>query len=217
MKRIFGIICVAFILLASACSNRTNETQANSIVDEKFMIYSLQWGELWENVKGKEFLKEAKVIADDGNRFAVEIEEAEFLKVKGKMVLNFSVSENSFPNLGLVKVYFGYDDKDEKMLLEQGKKLYGKRKEFFLDKNGIENPLNPSAWYSEESIDKNLTEEERAYFSKILKEHSVEETRADAIMRGPLVVISVHEDRNMIEISGDNAAKVKNLRNAVQK
>lgn len=217
MKRIFGIVCVAFILLVTGCSNTINKNPIDSTVDEKFMVYSIPWGELWEDVKDKELLKEAKVIADDGNRFAVKIEEAEFLKVKGKMVLHFSVSENSFPNLGLIKVYFGYDDKDEKALLEQGKKLYGKRKEFFLDKNGIENPLNPSAWYSEESIDENLTEKERAYFLKILKERSVEETRADAIMRGPLVVISVHEDRNMIEISGDNAAKVKNLRNAVQK
>ncbi len=217
MKRIFGIVCVAFILLVTGCSNTINKNPIDSTVDEKFMVYSIPWGELWEDVKDKELLKEAKVIADDGNRFAVEIEEAEFLKVKGKMVLHFSVSENSFPNLGLIKVYFGYDDKDEKVLLEQGKKLYGKRKEFFLDKNGIENPLNPSAWYSEESIDENLTEKERTYFSNILKERSIEETRADAIMRGPLVVISVHEDRNMIEISGDNAAKVKNLRNAVQK
>ena len=217
MKRIFGIVCVAFILLVTGCSNTINKNPIDSTVDEKFMVYSIPWGELWEDVKDKELLKEAKVIANDGNNFAVKIEEAEFLKVKGEMVLHFSVSENSFPNLGLIKVYFGYDDKDEKVLLEQGKKLYGKRKEFFLDKNGIENPLNPSAWYSEESIDENLTEKERTYFSNILKERSVEETRADAIMRGPLVVISVHEDRNMIEISGDNAAKVKNLRNAVQK
>ena len=187
------------------------------MVDEKFMVYSIPWGELWEDVKDKELLKEAKVIADDGNRFAVEIEEAEFLGAKGKMMLQFSVSENSFPSIGFVRACFGYDDKDEKALLEQGKKLYGEREKYFLDENGLENPLNPPAWYSDESIEKSLTVEEKDYFFKTLKQNGIEETRADAIMRGPLVVISVHEDRNIIEISGDNAAKVKNLRNAVQK
>lgn len=217
MRKVWGSVLIVFILMLTGCNETTEITKNNSIVDEKFMIFSLQWGETWGNVKDMASLANAKVIADDGNRFAVELEKAEFLGVTGKMVLQFSVSENSFPNVGFIKAYFGYDDKDEKTLLEQGKKLYGERKESFFDKDGIENPLNPPAWYSEENIEESLTVEERKYFSKILKENGIEETRSDAMMRGPLVIISVDENRNMVEISGDNAVKVINLRSAVEK
>ena len=98
-------------------------------------------------------------------------------------------------------------------MLSQGNKLYGERKSYFLDKNGIENPLNPSAWYSDENMENSLSADERAYFEKLLKDKGVEESRADAIIRGPLVVISVHESDNVITINGNNAACIFNLRN----
>lgn len=72
--------------------------------------------------------------------------------------------------------------------------------------------MNPPAWYSAETIGNSLTEEEQARFREILNAKNVEETRADAILRGPLVVISVNEDDNVVTISGDKAAEVKNLR-----
>lgn len=73
--------------------------------------------------------------------------------------------------------------------MAQGNKIYGERKSYFLDKNGVENPLNPSAWYSNENMDNSLKADERAYYEKLLSDKGVEETRADAILRGPLVVI----------------------------
>ena len=125
----------------------------------------------------------------------------------------FSGSTASFLAVGFLEAHFNYDEKDEKEMLSQGNKLYGERKSYFLDKNGIENPLNPSAWYSDENMENSLSADERAYFEKLLKDKGVEESRADAIIRGPLVVISVHESDNVITINGNNAACIFNLRN----
>ena len=99
--------------------------------------------------------------------------------------------------------------------MTNGEKIYGERKSYFLDKNGIENPLNPPAWYSEENLEEDMSQSEREAFSNLLKDRGVEQTRADAIMRGPLVVISPETaNENVVTISGQNAAVVYNLRNA---
>lgn len=65
------------------------------------------------------------------------------------MRLLFSWTNDAFPSVGFVKAYFNYNKKDEKEVLAQGNKVYGERKSYFLDKNGVENPLNPPAWYSD--------------------------------------------------------------------
>ncbi len=183
---------------------------AGNIVGKQFMIDSLTWGEKWENIKERGIFSQANVVADDENRFAVKLSNAEFLGVKGDMVLQFSVSDKAFPFSGFVTAYFAYNEEDEKELLSNGEKIYGERKKYFLDKNGLENPLNPAAWYSAENMDNSLSAAERERFATILKD--VEETRADAIMRGPLVVVSVNESDNVVTIDGDNAASIFNLR-----
>ena len=193
--------------------NNFVKSNAENLVDEKFMVLSLPWGEKRESIKDRSALSTANVVVDDGNRFVIEISNAEFLGVNGIMRLLFSVSNDAFPNVGLVKAYFSYDEKDEKEILTQGNKIYGERKSFFPDKNGIENPLNPPAWYSDENMDNSLAADERAYFEKLLSDKGVEETRADAIIRGPLVVISVNEDDNIVTINGNKAADIFNLRN----
>ena len=190
-----------------------NISNAENVVDENFMVLSLPWGEKWENVKNRSALSTASVVSDDDNKFAIEINNTAFLGANGKMVLQFSPSSNAFPSVGLVKAYFSYDETDEKEILTQGNKLYGERKSYFLNKNGIENPLDPSAWYSEENMDNSLSADERKYFEKLLSDKGTEETRADAILRGPLVIISVNEDDNIVTINGGNAANIFNLRN----
>ena len=72
-------------------------------------------------------------------------------------------------------------------MLAQGNKVYGERKSYFLDKNGVENPPNPPAWYSDENMDKSLAADERAYFEKLLNDRGAEKTRADAMIRVPLL------------------------------
>lgn len=103
------------------------------------------------------------------------------------MRLLFSWTNDAFPSVGFVKAYFNYNKKDEKEVLAQGNKVYGERKSYFLDKNGVENPLNPPAWYSDENMDKSLAADEREYFEKLLNDRGAEKTRADAMIRVPLL------------------------------
>lgn len=123
------------------------------------------------------------------------------------MALLFSNSESSFPATGFVQAYFKYDEAVEKEIIENGEKIYGERKGFFLDEKGIENPLNPPAWYCEETLEKSLNKNEKKEFLK-----RYESTRIDALLRGPLVIITVDEEKNVIRFSGNNAAVVRNLR-----
>ncbi len=186
----------------------------NNLVDEKFTVYSLPWGKQWDELKDTESMSDAVVVREDDTSFAVRLNSTEFLGVKGNMVLMFSPSADSYPAKGLVSAYFSYDKNDKEIILANGEKIYGERKSYFLDKNGIQNPLNPPAWYSEENLEEDMSPSEREAFSNLLKERGVEQTRADAIMRGPLVVITPETaDENVITISGQNAAVVYNLRN----
>ena len=140
MKKICSIICLMLALAITGCGVTVGNISGHGIVDEKFMVHSLPWGEKWENIKDTSILTSAQTIIDDGNRFAVEIAETEFLGLKGRMVLEFSESENAFPASGLTNIYFAYEEQQEQSLLEQGEKIYGERKNYFLDKNGVENP-----------------------------------------------------------------------------
>ena len=187
-------------------------TADEKLVNEKFTVLSLPWGEKWENIKDREVVSTANIVADDGNRFAVELDNVEFLGASGKMILQFSVSDDSFPIIGLVRAYFSYKEENEKEVIAQGNKMYGERKNYYLDEKGIQNPLSPSAWYSAENVENSLSADERTYFEKLLNDKGVEKTRADAIIRGPLVVISVSESDNIVTIDGNNAAKIFNIR-----
>ncbi len=208
MKKIVCIILVLQLFIVAGCERKQDSLQT----DENFNLYSLSWGEPWDNLKNNSQIEDVKIIVDDGNRFAVEKKDAEFLGVKGTMVLIFSPNENSFPNVGFIKAMFSYNEEDEENLIKAGEKKFGERKTFFLDEKGIENSLNPPAWYCEETVEKSLTQEEKEKYLALLREHNVDGVRADAYIRGPLVVISVFENENYVEISGDNAAKVKNLK-----
>ena len=100
--------------------------------------------------KNRSALSTASVAVDDGNRFVIDIDNAEFF-FGGERNNEITVSgtNDAFPSVGFVKAYFNYNKKDEKEVLAQGNKVYGERKSYFLDKNGVENPLNPPAWYSD--------------------------------------------------------------------
>lgn len=131
MKKMCSIICVVLAFMITGCGVTVGNISNHGIVDEKFTVHSLPWGENWENIKDTSILTSAETIIDDGNRFAVEIEEMEFLGLNGRMVLEFSESENAFPASGLTKIYFAYDDKEEQSLIEQGEKFTENEKTVF--------------------------------------------------------------------------------------
>ena len=203
MKKTMVILVSAMLL--SGCGGNTQ----SGLVDEKFMLHSAPWGETWEKVSETAGL--SGTAEERGRGQIAELDNTEFLGVEGTTILEFDVtgiSDDETPVL--VNAYFRYNDEDEERLIAEGEKIYGERKDFFLDENGVENPLNPPAWYSEETVEGSLTAAEKEKYSEILGD--IEQTRADAIMRGPLVVISVEEDSNMVRFSGNDAAIVKELK-----
>ena len=209
-KSLLLLFCVLLVFV-TGCDETQNEGGIN-IVDEKFIVNSVMWGSSWESVKDEPQLKGYKVIKDDGNRFVIEIDEFEYLGQKGKLRMEFSEWDKSFPSSGLIQAYFGYDENIEEEIIATGVEIYGERKSFFLDKDGIENPLNPPAWYSETTIEDSLSEEEKEEYLKYIDDKIYHETQIDAYLRGPLVVITVEEEKNMIRFQGNSAAVVENLK-----
>ena len=204
MKKTIVILVSAMLLAGCGGGNAKS-----GLVDEKFMLGSAPWGETWETVSETAGL--SGTVEERGRGQIAELDNTEFLGVEGTTILEFDVtgiSDDETPVL--INAYFRYNDEDEERLIAEGEKIYGERQDFFLDENGVENPLNPPAWYSEETVEGSLTDAEKEKYSEILGD--IEQTRADAIMRGPLVVISVEEDSDMVRFSGNDAAIVKELK-----
>ncbi len=212
MRKIWSVIFILLFLFMTGCRTQTEVKDKRTVVKEEFMVNSFKWGSSWEKIKSEPQMKEYNIIRDDGNRFVVEINNFEYLEQKGKLILLFSNSESSFPASGLIQAYFAYDDDIEKTLIEKSEEVYGERKDFFLDKKGIENPLNPPAWYCEETLEKSLNEKEKEEYLKKYEGKGYDETRIDALLRGPLVIITVDEEKNVIRFQGNDAAVVENLR-----
>lgn len=210
MKKIISVFLVLTVMLITGCGNNTTDSLNKNVVEDKFLIHSLSWGDTWENIEKEGTLKHEKTIRDDGNMYAAQFGDTEFLGVTGKTILMFDVAETSFPSVGLQSAYFVYDEKDEDRIIEESEKLYGERKEYFLDKDGIENPLNPPAWYSKETVEGSLSNEEKEKYLEYLQD--AEKTRIDALMRSPLVIITLDEEENMIRFQASDAAVVKNIK-----
>lgn len=54
---------------------------------------------------------------------------------------------------GLVTVMVQYEEEYEKTLLTKLEELYGERKNAYIDKNGVENPINPAGWVSNDTTE----------------------------------------------------------------
>lgn len=203
MKILSGIFCILLISITAGCGKNNN----NKTSDENFMLHSLKWGETWETIKDDPQLSSYSVLRDDGRSLAIEIEGTELLGVNGKTRLMFD--NNTSPSSGLVSAYFLYGDQDENTLITECEKVFGERTDSYTDKNGVENPIQPSGWYSPETVESSLTDEERDKYLELSGD--IEQSRLDALLRQPLVIITVDEDNNIISFSGNSAAVINNL------
>lgn len=207
MKRsIYLLFVIMLVLLGCSCNSENEKNE----VDEKFIVNSVRWGSSWIDVKDE--LTGYKIIKEDSNRTIIEIDNYEYLEINGELMMEFSSEEENFPAIGFIQAYFVYNAEDEESLIKNGEKMYGQRKDYFLDKNGIENPLNPSAWYCNETIEKSLAEKEKKEYMDFLNTKNYDDTRIDAILRGPLVIISVDKEKHMVKIQGNSAAVVANIK-----
>ncbi len=144
------------------------------------------------------------------------MENGEYLGIPiGDIALNFDT--NGVGNTaGLVNVIVQFEEENEKTLLARLEELYGERKNTYIDKNGVENPINPAGWVSNDTIENVLTEEEKGYYLGMIPKNFKQST-IDTLLRSPLVSIKFNEDLNVIEFNGKNAAVVSYIQAELKK
>lgn len=213
MKKLFVLISVVFALLLAGCN--TNEpTQRAEKGDFKFS--SFEWGTDWETVKQSDTFRNADILKENGNRKTVKLENGEYLGIPtGDIGLVFDTNGVG-TTAGLVTVMVQFEEEHEKTLITKLEELYGERKNSYTDKNGVENPINPAGWVSNDTIEDVLAEEEKEYYLGMFPE-GYEQTRIDALLRAPLASVRLDEERNFIEFNGNNAAIVSYIQAELKK
>ncbi|MBR2476983.1 MAG: hypothetical protein IKB50_02475 [Clostridia bacterium] len=213
MKRLFVLFSLVLSLILSGC----NTSQPQQAEKGDFKFCSLEWGTDWETVQKSDIFKDAQYeVTENGHRQVVWVDGLEYLGVKSEMAgLVFDVANVTTAN-GLSSIFFQFSEEDEEVLLSELTELYGERKTAYLDKNGVENPINPAGWVSEDTVESVLTEEGRAYYISMFPE-DYEQTRLDANLRSPLVSIRFDEERNFVEFNGSVASVVSFVQSEMKK
>ena len=214
MKKLFTLFSVVLALLLVGCNTNQQNQQAEK---GDFKFCSLEWGSDWETTQENENLKNAKYeVTENGPRQIVKLEDLEYLGVKLEVVgLAFDIGEKAETN-GLHSIFLQFSEENEEILLTKLTELYGEPKNAYTDKNGVENPINPAGWVSNDTIESVLTEREKEYYLNMLPE-GYEQTRIDALLRSPLVSIRLDEERNFIDFNGNDAAIVSYIQARVKK
>lgn len=213
MKKLFTLSLVLLTLLLVSCSsNKQNHYTEKG----DFKFCSLEWGINWETVQKSDIFQNADIINENGNRKTVKLENAEYLEVPISDIGLVFDSNGIGDTAGLVTVFVQYAEDDEKTLLTNLEELYGERKNTYTDKNGVEIPINPAGWISNDTIENVLTEEEKEYYISMFPK-DYEKTRLDANLRSPLSSIRLDGERNFIEFNGNDAAIVSYIKSELNK
>ncbi len=202
MKKLFVIISVVFALLLVGCNTAKPNQQAEK---GDFKFCSLEWGIDWKTVQKSDIFQSADVLKENVNRKIVKLENGKYLETPiGDIGLVFDTNGVG-DTAGLVSVQVQYEEEYEKTLLSKLEELYGKRKDTYTDKNGFQNPITPAGWVSNDTIESVLTEQEKEYYLNMLPKN-YKQTRIDALLRSPLVIIRLDEELNVIVFNGNDAA-----------
>ena len=182
-----------------------------------FKFFSLDWGCSWDTAKTNKNLQNADFeIKEAGSRQTVKFKDIEYLAAKiDTVTLVFDIGKNT-STTGLYNVFLQFDEENKKILLEELTKIYGEAKTTYLDKNGVENPLNPAGWVSKDALEDTLTDKEKEFYIAMFNKKS-EQSRINALLRAPLVTIKFNESRNIAEFNGTNAAVVEYIRTEMKK
>ena len=200
---LYGLVLVC-ILLAGAfygCTGKETDTA-------DFTFHSAVWGMTREEVQNIAGL--SGTAAENGPN--VIVENTEYMGVKVTAGLSFDDNEDS-TTYGLYQIVLKYQDEDEQTLITSMERVYGERKSSFNDKNGMENPISPAGWVSSETLEEALSEKEIEKLKELYP--NVEKTRMDAVLRQPLVKITLSEEENIVTFSGSAASTAASLKRSV--
>ncbi len=212
VKKLFTLISVVLVLLVGCNTTKPNHKAEKG----DFKFCSLEWGADWETVQKSDIFQNAEILKENGERKTVKLENGEYLGTPiGDIGLVFDTNGVG-DTAGLVTVMVQYEEEYEKTLLTKLEELYGERKNTYIDKNGVENPINPAGWVSNDTIESVLTEQEKEYYLNMLPE-GYEQTRIDALLRSPLVSIRLNEELNFIEFNGNHSAIVSYIQAELKK
>lgn len=213
MKKLFTLFLVILALLLVGCNTSQKNQQAEK---GDFKFCSLEWGIDWETVQKSDIFQNADIIKENGNRKTVKLKNAEYLGIPISDIGLAFDTNGVGDTAGLVTVIAQFEEKYEKPLLTKLEELYGERKNTYTDKNGVESPINPAGWVSNETIEDVLTEEEKEYYISLFPK-DYEKTRLDANLRSPLASIRFDEERNFIQFNGSDAAIVSYIQAELNK
>lgn len=215
MKRLL-IICAIFLILLLVWCISTQQT--SNIQQADFKFCSIDWGSDLKKVKKNMIFQDNNFeITETGQNQLVKIENMEYLGVNlDSVVLSFDDINGKSKTKGLHSVFLPFTDEDKEILLANLTNLYGEIKSFYLDKNNVENPINPAGWVSSKTIEDVLTEEEKAYYISLLPK-DYNQTIIDAMLRSPLVSIRFDEEQHVVEFNGNNAYIVDFIKSEMQK
>lgn len=203
MKKLCLLCSIVVVLLFAGCTpaNQTPQTGSGD-----FRFDSLDWGSDWETVREHENVKNATYeVSENGQRQTVKIEGLEYLGITVDAAGFVFDTDAETETTGLHHVFLQFSEEDEERLLEKLTEQYGEPKTSYTDKNGVENPITPFGWISDDTLEDSFTEEELAYYlDRLPKDY--EQTRLDALLRSPLVSICFDKDRNLVEWNGSTAA-----------
>ncbi len=216
MAAIAAAVLIAAVMLA-ACTAGAVEPKVQaplepSLVKNEEGSFSVGdgifWGIDWETAQKSDvfYQVDVEVVRDDALSTAVGVKGLKFFDKT--VEAGFQFGKDEYTN-GLFGITIKYQEEDGAYILNKMTEKYGERQSYFLDEKGMENPINPAGWYTEERFYTELTEAEQEALVSLYKDKG--QTFADAILRQPLVIIKVYEEAHMIELSGSNAAVVNNI------
>ncbi len=207
MKTCCALFVFAAILLVDCSSPKADVT----IMEKDYEFLSIAWGDDWDTVQKSDALRhaEAEAVRDNGRMTDVMAKGLDFYGYSVDAWLSFG--NRDFSDKGLSQVVIQYQDGDEENLLADMIEVYGEPQNYFLDKNGIENPIHPCGWCTEEDVETSLTERAKEKYLEMAKD--IEPSRLDALLRQPLVTITFHDEQNQITFNGRDAAVVRELNN----
>lgn len=211
-KRVWFLgIAAALLLTVAACAPQmagpwesgpaASQEQA---VKADFFFCGARWGAAWEEIQRDTGLRGEPL---NGDPSRIIIESADYMGFPVEAALLFDTKEGS-ETFGLNTIYLRYQEEDGQALLAAIEAVYGGKRDSYLDKNGVENPLGPGGWVSAETLEDVLNEDAIQQARERFRQGHTQisggglESLVDAYLRAPFVKLLMDVEENTLQFDG---------------